>query len=120
MNLNELIEAAADAWGEAPYNITIEVATKRVAIRSKYTTAPLFEKAVDEPGRFVNAEPTLRRAIALKLAERASKLNADVMRSRRNADNWEGQARAMAERAERLDPNYHQWVPTPAPQGGAA
>lgn len=114
MDLNELIEAAADAWDEPTYNLTIEVATRRVAIRAKYSSAPLFEKvAPDEPGRFVSAEPALRRAIALRFAERAAKLAIEGDRSQRNADQCAARARILAERAEKLDPNYHQWVPTP-------
>ena len=114
MDLNELIEAAADAWDEPTYNITIEVERKRVAIRAKHSSAPLFEKMVpDEPGRFVSAEPALHRAIALKFAERAVKLNAEAERSQRQADQCAARARVLAERAEKLDPDYHQWAPTP-------
>lgn len=57
MDLNELIEAAADAWDEPTYNLTIE-----------------------------------------------------GDRSQRNADQCAARARILAERAEKLDPNYHQWV----------
>ena len=114
MDLNELIEAAADAWDEPTHNITIEVATKRVAIRAKFSSAPLFEKvAPNEPGRFVSAGPALRRAIALKFAERAAKLAIEGEWSQRNVDQCAARARILAERAEKLDPNYHEWVPTP-------
>lgn len=133
MDMWELIEAAADAWGEGPSDIRIEVTLKSVAIRSKRGNATLFEKvAPDEPGRRVDAFGALRRGIALKFAERAAKLSVEVGRSRRNADHWEAQAVGLANRAEKLDPSYHQWVPalgvdgevkgfvTPATPGGAA
>ncbi len=114
MDMWDLIEAAADAWGEAPSNITIEVMLKSAVIRSKRGNATLFEKiAPDEPGRRVDAFGALRRGIALKFAERAAKLAVEATRSRRNADHWDAQARELAERAEKLDPNYHEWVPTP-------
>ena len=120
MDMWDLIEAAADAWGEAPSSITIEVTLKSAAIRARGSSSPLFVKlAPDEPGRRLDAPGALRRAIALKFAERAVKLNAEAERSRRNADHWEAQARALADRAEQIDPSYHQWAPVLGADGEA-
>ena len=105
MNLNDLIEAAATAWGWPKNQVLFEIAQKRVAIRVKGEPDPLFEDvAPSHPAVGLVAEAVLRAAIATKLLERAAKDATQAQKSREDAERFETWARNTRALAEKVDP----------------
>lgn len=105
MNLNDLIEAAATAWGWPKNQVLFEIAQKRVAIRARGELAPLFEDvAPSHPAVGLVAEEVLRAAIATKLLERAAMDATEAQKSREAAERFETWARDIRELAEKVDP----------------
>jgi hypothetical protein len=105
MSLNDLIEAAATAWGWPLGLVQFEITQKRVTIRARGELAPLFEDvAPSHPAVGLVAEEVLRAAIATKLLERAAKDATQAQKSREDAERFETWARNTRALAEKVDP----------------
>lgn len=107
MNLNDLLDFAAEAWGEPRHAVWFEVSMKRVAIRAKGASDPLFvDVAPEHPAVGLVAETVLRRAIAERLLQRAEQNTREAQASRDVAKRREQWAREQTTMARRIDPQH--------------
>lgn len=122
MNLNDLLDAAAEAWGEMRDMVWFEVSMKRVAIRVKGVSEPVFaDVAPDHPAVGLVAEAVLRRAIAERLLQRAEQDTKEAAVSRNVAERREQWARQRTAMARTVDPEHVASVlaaarPQPSPE----
>lgn len=105
VNLNDLLDAAADAWDCPRGFVVIEITQTRVTIRARGNVTLLFEKkAPDLPGSGLVVDEVLRHAIATRLMKRAAQDTADARKSREAADRYDAWSRKKEKLAAKIDP----------------
>ena len=110
MNLNELVDVVADAWGVPRSTVTIEVKASRAVVRSGWESAPLVEVSAD--GKTSTLDGWIRLAAARRLAAKAEKARASAAKLRAEAEYQDMQAQHADARARQIDPGYDD--PQPA------
>lgn len=112
MNLNELVDLVADAWGVPPSTVTIQVTAEKAVVRSRWESAPLVEVCADgktsrlADGTMSTLDGWIQQAAARRLAEKAVRLRETAAQLAARSEWHETQAQRADARARQIDPGY--------------